>query len=236
MHQWNADTCRGSYDRVYSKRNGSCSSNLGNSFLLVLCYSLTILGSSKSYGLQYFSGENDWKKILLESQDGDGSSTSGFWWKGKQHNCHLSVLKSQKCLCFLKVKLSCTNDCWNFCGFVQTGGYTTANYIWDMLQTRNIIPALPAVEAYYKGLKVSFNILESVMSSGIFSSPWSPCFFRNFGLGSIITLVYNAESGWVLSNFESLLCMPRNKNSKACFNVSVCLTEQTRIKLTVRGF
>uniref|UniRef100_A0A452XYU3 Pentacotripeptide-repeat region of PRORP domain-containing protein n=1 Tax=Aegilops tauschii subsp. strangulata TaxID=200361 RepID=A0A452XYU3_AEGTS len=35
----------------------------------------------------------------------------------------------------------------------KTGGYTTANYIWDMLQTRNIIPALPAVEAYYKGLK-----------------------------------------------------------------------------------
>ncbi|KAI4966413.1 hypothetical protein ZWY2020_040998 [Hordeum vulgare] len=40
----------------------------------------------------------------------------------------------------------------------KTGGYTTANYIWDMLQTRNIVPALPAVEAYYKGLKVSFNI------------------------------------------------------------------------------
>ncbi|KAM3407177.1 hypothetical protein ACQJBY_000926 [Aegilops geniculata] len=35
----------------------------------------------------------------------------------------------------------------------KTGGYTTANYIWDMLQTRNIIPALPAVEAYYRGLK-----------------------------------------------------------------------------------
>ncbi|KAI5022272.1 pentatricopeptide repeat-containing protein At4g35850, mitochondrial [Hordeum vulgare subsp. vulgare] len=35
----------------------------------------------------------------------------------------------------------------------KTGGYTTANYIWDMLQTRNIVPALPAVEAYYKGLK-----------------------------------------------------------------------------------
>ncbi|CAM0958377.1 unnamed protein product [Alopecurus aequalis] len=35
----------------------------------------------------------------------------------------------------------------------KTGGYTTANYVWDLLQTRNIIPALPAVEAYYKGLK-----------------------------------------------------------------------------------
>ncbi|XP_010231720.1 pentatricopeptide repeat-containing protein At4g35850, mitochondrial [Brachypodium distachyon] len=35
----------------------------------------------------------------------------------------------------------------------KTGGYTTANYIWDLLQARKIIPALPAVEAYHKGLK-----------------------------------------------------------------------------------
>lgn len=35
----------------------------------------------------------------------------------------------------------------------KTGGYTTANYIWDLLQTRNIVPAVPAVEAYHKGLK-----------------------------------------------------------------------------------
>ncbi|KAK9271554.1 hypothetical protein L1049_001914 [Liquidambar formosana] len=35
----------------------------------------------------------------------------------------------------------------------KTGGYTTANYIWDLMQARNIIPSLPAVEAYYKGLK-----------------------------------------------------------------------------------
>ena len=34
------------------------------------------------------------------------------------------------------------------------GGYTTANYIWDLLQSRKINPSLPAVEAYYKGLKV----------------------------------------------------------------------------------
>jgi len=39
---------------------------------------------------------------------------------------------------------------------LQTGGYTTANYIWDLMQARNFIPSPPAVEAYYKGLKVSF--------------------------------------------------------------------------------
>ncbi|CAI0457056.1 unnamed protein product [Linum tenue] len=35
----------------------------------------------------------------------------------------------------------------------ETGGYTTANYIWDLMQARNMIPTFPAVEAYYKGLK-----------------------------------------------------------------------------------
>ncbi|AQK95165.1 Pentatricopeptide repeat-containing protein mitochondrial [Zea mays] len=32
------------------------------------------------------------------------------------------------------------------------GGYTTANYVWDLLQSRKITPTLPAVEAYHKGL------------------------------------------------------------------------------------
>ncbi|KAL3523080.1 hypothetical protein ACH5RR_015914 [Cinchona calisaya] len=35
----------------------------------------------------------------------------------------------------------------------ETGGYTTANLIWDMMQARNITPSFPAVEAYYNGLK-----------------------------------------------------------------------------------
>ncbi|KAL4193237.1 hypothetical protein AMTRI_Chr06g175870 [Amborella trichopoda] len=35
----------------------------------------------------------------------------------------------------------------------KTGGYTTANYIWDLLQSRKITPSFPAVDAYYKGLK-----------------------------------------------------------------------------------
>lgn len=43
---------------------------------------------------------------------------------------------------------------------MQEGGYTTANYIWDLLETRKIVPFLPAVEAYYKGLKV-FIAIES---------------------------------------------------------------------------
>ncbi|XP_043714006.1 pentatricopeptide repeat-containing protein At4g35850, mitochondrial [Telopea speciosissima] len=34
----------------------------------------------------------------------------------------------------------------------KTGGYETANYIWDLMQTRKINPSFPAVEAYYKGL------------------------------------------------------------------------------------
>ncbi|OAY25633.1 pentatricopeptide repeat-containing protein At4g35850, mitochondrial [Manihot esculenta] len=35
----------------------------------------------------------------------------------------------------------------------KTGGYTTANFIWDLMQARKITPSFPAVEAYYKGLK-----------------------------------------------------------------------------------
>lgn len=35
----------------------------------------------------------------------------------------------------------------------KTGGYTVANLLWDMMQARNMIPSLPTVEAYYKGLK-----------------------------------------------------------------------------------
>jgi len=35
----------------------------------------------------------------------------------------------------------------------KEGGYTTANYIWDLLENRKIVPFFPAVEAYYKGLK-----------------------------------------------------------------------------------
>ncbi|KAK6913049.1 Pentatricopeptide repeat [Dillenia turbinata] len=35
----------------------------------------------------------------------------------------------------------------------KTGGYTTANFIWDLMQARKIVPTLPAVEAYYNGLK-----------------------------------------------------------------------------------
>lgn len=38
---------------------------------------------------------------------------------------------------------------------LQTGGYTTANYIWDLMQARRIFPSLLAVEAYHRGLKVS---------------------------------------------------------------------------------
>ncbi|URE34218.1 PPR repeat [Musa troglodytarum] len=35
----------------------------------------------------------------------------------------------------------------------KMGGYTTANYVWDLLQSRKISPSLPAVKAYYEGLK-----------------------------------------------------------------------------------
>ncbi|KAH1076485.1 hypothetical protein AAZX31_19G046500 [Glycine max] len=35
----------------------------------------------------------------------------------------------------------------------KTGGYITANYIWDLMQARGITPSFPAVEAYYQGLK-----------------------------------------------------------------------------------
>ncbi|XP_024978617.1 pentatricopeptide repeat-containing protein At4g35850, mitochondrial [Cynara cardunculus var. scolymus] len=35
----------------------------------------------------------------------------------------------------------------------KNGGYTIANMIWDLMQARNITPFLPAVQAYYNGLK-----------------------------------------------------------------------------------
>ncbi|KAK6928405.1 Pentatricopeptide repeat [Dillenia turbinata] len=35
----------------------------------------------------------------------------------------------------------------------KMGGYTTANFIWDLMQARKIVPTLPVVEAYYNGLK-----------------------------------------------------------------------------------
>ncbi|KAK7316147.1 hypothetical protein VNO77_34920 [Canavalia gladiata] len=35
----------------------------------------------------------------------------------------------------------------------KTGGYMTANYIWDMMRARNVNPSFPAVESYYQGLK-----------------------------------------------------------------------------------
>ncbi|XP_062152587.1 pentatricopeptide repeat-containing protein At4g35850, mitochondrial [Alnus glutinosa] len=35
----------------------------------------------------------------------------------------------------------------------KTGGYTIANYIWDMMQAHKIPLSFPAVEAYYKGLR-----------------------------------------------------------------------------------
>ncbi|KNA10515.1 hypothetical protein SOVF_143730 [Spinacia oleracea] len=35
----------------------------------------------------------------------------------------------------------------------KIGGYTTANYLWDLMQARNFIPPPPVVEAYFAGLK-----------------------------------------------------------------------------------
>ncbi|XP_027359171.1 pentatricopeptide repeat-containing protein At4g35850, mitochondrial isoform X2 [Abrus precatorius] len=35
----------------------------------------------------------------------------------------------------------------------KTGGYTTANFIWDMMRARKVNPSFAAVEAYYQGLK-----------------------------------------------------------------------------------
>lgn len=46
--------------------------------------------------------------------------------------------------------------------FMQTGGYTTANYIWDLMQARKIPLLYPAVEAYYNGLKVSLLAVISI--------------------------------------------------------------------------
>nr|XP_029154478.1 pentatricopeptide repeat-containing protein At4g35850, mitochondrial-like [Arachis hypogaea] len=47
----------------------------------------------------------------------------------------------------------------------KTGGYTTANFIWDLMRARNVTPMLPAVEAYYKGLKVTHRWINLVINS-----------------------------------------------------------------------
>ncbi|KAK1569007.1 hypothetical protein Q3G72_031604 [Acer saccharum] len=52
---------------------------------------------------------------------------------------------------FLSPKLG--NDLLLIAAGEKTGGYTTANYIWDLMQARKINVSLPAVEAYYYGLK-----------------------------------------------------------------------------------
>ncbi|KAI7740066.1 hypothetical protein M8C21_022128, partial [Ambrosia artemisiifolia] len=35
----------------------------------------------------------------------------------------------------------------------KTGGYTITNMVWDLMQARNIVPSLPACQAYYNGLR-----------------------------------------------------------------------------------
>ncbi|XVF14003.1 hypothetical protein REPUB_Repub09cG0019100 [Reevesia pubescens] len=35
----------------------------------------------------------------------------------------------------------------------KSGGYTNANYIWDLMQAQKAVPSLAAVEAYYNGLR-----------------------------------------------------------------------------------
>ncbi|CAN1153667.1 Pentatricopeptide repeat-containing protein At4g35850, mitochondrial [Linum perenne] len=52
---------------------------------------------------------------------------------------------------FLNPKIG--NDLLLLAAGEKTGGYTTANYIWDLMQARNITPSFPAVETYYNGLK-----------------------------------------------------------------------------------
>lgn len=49
-----------------------------------------------------------------------------------------------------------------FNNHLQAGSFVTANMIWDLMQGRKIYPLLPAVEAYYNGLKVSSNHQERV--------------------------------------------------------------------------
>ncbi|CAK7328171.1 unnamed protein product [Dovyalis caffra] len=55
---------------------------------------------------------------------------------------------------FLNPKMA--NDLLLIAAGDKKGGYTTANYLWDLMQARNITPWLPAVQAYYNGLKARF--------------------------------------------------------------------------------
>lgn len=78
--------------------------------------------------------------------------------KEDKNNCHWLAV-NEHCDCDLEKSVHCHlfNRLMVLVGFdsMQTGGYTTANYIWDLMQSRRIVPSLPSVEAYYKGLKVT---------------------------------------------------------------------------------
>lgn len=87
----------------------------------------------------------------------------------------------------------------------QTGGFTTANYIWDMMRTRKITPTLPAVEAYYKGLKVSFILKDSPEAA----------FFLNYFIlkeellfdsvpHAVFTFIRHIKKGYLVSQKEHL--------------------------------
>ncbi|XP_047974785.1 pentatricopeptide repeat-containing protein At4g35850, mitochondrial [Salvia hispanica] len=52
---------------------------------------------------------------------------------------------------FLSFKMA--NDLLLAASGEKTGGYTVANMLWDMMQSRKMTPLLPTVEAYHKGLK-----------------------------------------------------------------------------------
>ncbi|KAG6410201.1 hypothetical protein SASPL_128254 [Salvia splendens] len=52
---------------------------------------------------------------------------------------------------FLSFKMA--NDLLLAASGEKTGGYTVANMLWDMMQSRKMTPSLPTVEAYHRGLK-----------------------------------------------------------------------------------
>ncbi|MED6107130.1 hypothetical protein PIB30_011145 [Stylosanthes scabra] len=74
----------------------------------------------------------------------------GYTEKGMQIAQDALVLMSQRNF-FLNSKVG--SDLLLLAAGEKTGGYTTANFIWDMMRAQNVTPSLPAIEAYYKGLK-----------------------------------------------------------------------------------
>ncbi|GAU32221.1 hypothetical protein TSUD_278010 [Trifolium subterraneum] len=103
-------------------------------------------------GLQYFddfinSGKGNAAELYVTLAEG---AMVGYTEKGMQISQDTLVRMNERNF-FMNSKLG--SELLLMAAGEKTGGYTNANYIWDLMRARNVYPSLAAVEAYYQGLK-----------------------------------------------------------------------------------